>query len=134
MNYETSLVLCYFQSRYMFTKNYHLHWIVGRANILSKYIIYNFFNFGRGFCGSFSMSFPKAPGSSCKKILDQFLLQCTSILMSSKSASQIFKILFKTRDINCFALRGVFFSRCFFSRKTINGEIWDTFVENYRES
>ena len=97
----------------MFTKNYHLNWIPGRANILSKYIIPKFFNFGRGFCGSFSMSFPKAPGSSCKKILDQFLLHCTFILMSSKSASQIFKILFKTRDINCFALRGVFFSRYF---------------------
>ena len=24
----------------MFAKNYHLHWIAGRANILSKYITY----------------------------------------------------------------------------------------------
>ena len=31
--------------------------------------------------------------------------------MSSKSMSQIFKILFQTRDINIFVLRGVFFSR-----------------------
>ena len=31
-------------------QNYHLYWIAGRANILSKYIIYIFFNFGRGFC------------------------------------------------------------------------------------
>ena len=31
--------------------------------------------------------------------------------MSSKSVSQIFKILLQTGDINIFALRGVFFSR-----------------------
>ena len=31
--------------------------------------------------------------------------------MSSKSTSQIFKILFQTKDINIFILCGVFFSR-----------------------
>ena len=31
--------------------------------------------------------------------------------MSSKSVSQIFKILFQTGDINTFVLHGVFFSR-----------------------
>ena len=31
--------------------------------------------------------------------------------MSSKTVSQIFKILFQTRDINIFVRRGVFFSR-----------------------
>ena len=31
--------------------------------------------------------------------------------MNSKSMSQIFKILFQTRDMNIFVLRGVFFSR-----------------------
>ena len=31
--------------------------------------------------------------------------------MSSKSVSQIFKILFQTGDINIFVLRDVFFSR-----------------------
>ena len=31
--------------------------------------------------------------------------------MSSKSVSQIFKILFQTGDINIFVLRGAFFSR-----------------------
>ena len=51
-------------------KNYHLHWLAGRADILRKYIIYIFFNFGRGFCGSFFILFPKAPASSCKKILN----------------------------------------------------------------
>ena len=48
----------------------HLRWIAGRANILGKYIEYIFFSFGHGFCGSFSMLFPKAPASCCKKILN----------------------------------------------------------------
>ena len=52
------------------TKNYHLHWIMGRANILSKFIIYIFFNFGPGFYGPFPMLFPKAPASCCKKTLN----------------------------------------------------------------
>ena len=52
------------------------------------------------------MLIPKAPASCCK-----FLLRCTFIFMSSKSLSQIFKILFQTEDINIFVLRGVFFSR-----------------------
>ena len=95
----------------MLAKNYHLHWIAGRSNILSKYIIYILFNFGRDFCGSFPMLFPKAPASCCKKILNKFLLHCTSVFMSSKSVSQIFKFLFQTGDINIFVLRGVFFCR-----------------------
>ena len=46
--------------------------------------------------------------------------------------SQIFKILFLTRDINIFVLQGVFFSRyiqlkCSFSdEKDMSREIWDT--------
>ena len=76
----TFKVLCYLQSEkiwaaflqnyYMFAKNYYLHWIAGRANILSKYIIYIFFNFGLGFYCSFPMLFPKAPASCCKKFLN----------------------------------------------------------------
>ena len=50
----------------MFAKNYYLHWIAGRTNILSKYIIYIFVKFGRGFCGSFPMLFPKAPAVAKK--------------------------------------------------------------------
>ena len=113
----------------MFAENYHFHWIADRANILSKYVIYIFFNFGRGFYSSFPMLFPKAPASCCKKILNYFLLHCTSIFMSSKSVSQIFKILFQTGDINIFVLRGVFFSRyvqlksSFSDEKIISGEI-----------
>ena len=49
--------------------------------------------------------------------------------MSSKSLSQIFKILFQTGDINIFVLRGVFFSRyiqlksSFSDEKNISDEI-----------
>ena len=81
-------VLCYLQSekiwvaflqnKYMFAKNYHLHWIAGRANIPSKYIIYIFFNFRRGFCGFFPMLFPKAPPFCCKKNWTNF---CCIILL-----------------------------------------------------
>ena len=60
----------------MFAKNNHWHWIAGRENILSKYTIYIFFNFGRGFYGSFPMLFPKAPASCRKKNLTNF---CCSV-------------------------------------------------------
>ena len=49
--------------------------------------------------------------------------------MSSKSASQILKILFQVEDSNIFVLRGVFFGRYlqlkspFFDEKNISGEI-----------
>ena len=49
--------------------------------------------------------------------------------MSSKSVSQIFKILFQTGDINNFVIRGVIFSRyvqlksSFSDEKNISGEI-----------
>ena len=52
--------------------------------------------------------------------------------MSSKSVSQIFKILFQTGDINIFVLRGVFLSRyvqlksSFSDKKNIIAEILDT--------
>ena len=116
----------------MFAKTYHLDWIAGRANILRKYIIYLLFNCGRGYCGFFPMSFPKAPASCCKKILNQFLLHCPSTFMSLKSVPHIFKILFQTGYINIFVLCGVFFSRyaqlksLFSDEKSISGEIRDT--------
>ena len=80
----------------MFAKNFHLHWIAGRANVLSKYIVNIFLNFRRGFCGSFPSLFPKASASCCKKIL---------FYLAAKN------ILFQTGDINIFVLRGAFFKR-----------------------
>ena len=49
--------------------------------------------------------------------------------MSSKSVSEIFKILFQTGDIKIFVLRGVIFSRyvqikwSYSDEKSISGEI-----------
>ena len=59
--------LLFYKINIFFAKSYHLHWIAGRANILSKYI---FFSFVRGFCGSFLKLFSKAPASCCKQILN----------------------------------------------------------------
>ena len=53
------------------------------------------------------MLFPKSPAFCGKKSI----VHCTSICMSSKRVSQIFKILFQTGDINIFVLYGVCFSR-----------------------
>ena len=62
----------------MFAKNDQLHRIKGRANILIKYVIYIFFHFGRDFCDSFSMLFPKAPASCGKKLSTNF---CCMVLL-----------------------------------------------------
>ena len=78
----------------MLAKNYHLQWISDRANIPCKYFVYIFSIFGV-FLRSISMLFPEAPASSNKEILKQFLLHSTSICISSKSVSQIFKSCFK---------------------------------------
>ena len=104
-----------------------------KANILYTFLFHTqFFNYGRDFCGSFSMLFPKVLAFCGKKILKYFFMHCTSIFMSPKSMSQIFKVLFLTRDINNFVLCGVFFSRHvqlksnFSDNKIISGGIWNT--------
>ena len=51
-------------------KKLRLHWIAGRANILSIYIYIIYFNFGRGFYGPFPMLFSKASTSCWKKNLN----------------------------------------------------------------
>ena len=64
----------------------------------------------------------------CKLIL----LHYPTIYMSSKSLSQILKILFQAGDINIFVLRGVFFNSyvrlksSFTDEKNISDEIRDT--------
>ena len=51
---------------------------LGSGQILSKYIIYIFFNFVCDFCGSFPMLFPKAPAFCCKKNWTNFC--CIALL------------------------------------------------------
>ena len=105
MNEVLLKVLCYLQcekicvvflqNEYMFAKNYHLNWIVPRANILSKYIIHIFFNFGRAFCGSSTMLFPNAPTSCCKKILNNFCCIVLLYLWAQKACLRFLKSHFK---------------------------------------
>ena len=93
-------VLCYLQCKkiwvvvvqnwYMFAKSYHLHWVAGRANILSKYVIYIFFHFGRGFYVSFPMLFPKAEASCCKKFWTNF---CCILLLYLWAQKVCFRFL-----------------------------------------
>ena len=87
-----------------------MHWIAGRANIISEKIIYIFFSIlGMVFVVLFQCYFQKLELLVVKKIWTNFCW-CTSICMSSK-VSHILKILFQTGDINIFVLCGVFFSR-----------------------
>ena len=73
---------------------------------------YTYFSIlGVVFAVPFLCIFPKALASCSKKKLKMFLLHCTSICMSSKSMSQIFKILFQTGNIKIFVFCAVFFSK-----------------------
>ena len=85
------------QNQYMFAINYNLHWIVGRVNIISKYIRYIFLNFGRGFYGFFSMLFPKAPASWCKKFWTKFCCIVHLYLWAQKMCLRFWKSYFKLK-------------------------------------
>ena len=79
----------------MFAINYHVHWISGRANFLSKYIIYIFFNFGRGCCGSFPMLFPKTPASCYKRFWTYFCCILFLCLSPQKVCLRLLKFYFR---------------------------------------
>ena len=74
------------------------------------------------------MLFPEAPSYDKKNFKINFGALC-SICTSSKSVSQIFKILFQTGNIDTFVVYVVFFSRhvqikiSFSDGKNISGEI-----------
>ena len=76
------------------------------------YNIQIFLNFGGGFCGSFSMLFPKAPASCGKnKIEVTFATFYLYVYELKKCISNCFSTyVSQTGDINIFVLRGVFFS------------------------
>ena len=117
----------------MFAKSYYLHWIAGRANILSKYIKQIFFNFGCGFYGSFTMLFPKAGTSCCKKKFGLIFAALYFYIYELKKCVSDFKILFQNGDINIFVLRGVFVS-IYVQLKSISGEIRGTLQQrSYRK-
>ena len=80
---------------YMFAKNSDLHWIVGRANILSKYIMYIFFNFGRAFCGLFVSYFQKLQLLVVKKFWTKFCCIVLLYLWAQKECLRFLKSYFK---------------------------------------
>ena len=88
---------CYSTKLIHICKSYHLHWIVGRANILSKYIIYIFFNFGCGFFGSFTMLFSKDPifRTNLKNFWTNFCCILLLYLWARKVCLRISKFYFK---------------------------------------
>ena len=130
----TLTILCYLQveklwvvvlqNQYTFGKNYHLPWIAGRANILCEYLIYIFFQF---WAWLLRFLFYIISRRNFEIIFAAF----TSVSMSSKSVSQISKMLFQTGNINIIVPHGVHFSRyvqlksSFSAEKNISGGIWD---------
>ena len=94
----------------IFTKNYHLHWAAGRANILSNYIIYIFSTLGVAFAVPFWCYFQKLQ-LLVVKIFEQIFCCIALLYLWAQKVSQFFKILFQIGDINIFVLRGIFFSR-----------------------
>ena len=121
----------------MFANTYHLRWIAGRGNIVRKYIYicflkYIFFQLWMWLLRFLFCHFRKLQLLVIKNSLKLLLLHSSSICISSNRVSQIFKTLFRSRNINIFVLRAVFFSRhvqvkSFFSNvKNISAEILDT--------
>ena len=127
-------VSCYSTKLIHVCKSYHLHWIVGRANILSKYIIYIFFNFGCGFYGSFPMLFSKAATfwTNFKKIWTNFCCIVLLYLRARKVCLRILKSYFKL-EILIFLSFAVYLlvdnvqlKSSFSDEKKTSGEIGDT--------
>ena len=96
--------------------------------------IYNFCNFGYGFWALFLCYFQKLHFLVIRNF-EIIFAALTSICVSSKGVSQIFKILYQTGDISNFVLSHVFLSRyvqlksSFSDEENISSEIWDTLVE-----
>ena len=124
-----NLSRCSTKSIDFWKKNYHLHWGLQTEQILSVNIQYTyFFNFGRGFCSSFSVLFPKPPLCLIKKKLNNFC--CIALLFewAQKPYLRFLKSYFKLEILIFF--RGVFYSRyvqlnksSFSEGKNISGDI-----------
>ena len=96
----------------MFAKNYHFHWIARRANILYKYLIYIFFNFGRGFSDPFLYYFQKLKLLAIKKFWNNFCCIALLFVWDRKACLRFLKSYFKLEIYidNIFVHRRVFFS------------------------
>ena len=91
-------------------KNYHLHWIAGRATMLCQYLIYIFSILGVGFSVLSLCYFQKLQLFVVKKFWNNF---CCIVLLFvwAQKESQIFTIVLETGAINIFVFLGDFFIR-----------------------
>ena len=91
-------------------KNYHLHWIAGRATLLCQYLIYIFSILGVGFSALSLCYFQKLQLFVVKKFWNSF---CCIVLLFvwAQKESQIFTIVLETGAINIFVFLGDFFIR-----------------------
>ena len=113
----------------MFAKNYHLHWIAGRVNILSKYIIYIYIYIyiyisilGVAFAVRFLYYFQKLQLLVVYNFWTNF---CCIVLLyhwAQKLCLRFLKSYFKLEILNIFVLRCVYFSRYVQLRSSISDE------------
>ena len=91
-------------------KNYHLHWIAGRATMLCQYLIYIFSILGVGFSVLSLCYFQKLQLFVVKKFWNNF---CCIVLLFvwAQKESQIFTIVLETGAIHIFVFLGDFFIR-----------------------
>ena len=91
-------------------KNYHLHWIAGRATLLCQYLIYIFSILGVAFSVLSLCYFQKLQLFVVKKFWNSF---CCIVLLFvwAQKESQIFTIVLETGAINIFVFLGDFFIR-----------------------
>ena len=125
---------CYSTKLIHVCKSYHLVWIVGRANILNKHIIFIFFNFGCGFYGFFPMLFLKAPTlwTNFKKIWTNFCCIVLLYLRARKLCLRISKSYFRLEILIFLSfvvyllVDNVQLRTSFSDEKKTSGEIGDT--------
>ena len=79
----------------MFAKNYHMHWITGKANILCKYIIYIFSIMGIAFAALFLCYSQKLQLLVIKKFWNIFCCIVLLFVWAQKVCNRFLKSYFK---------------------------------------
>ena len=120
----------------MFEKNYHLHWIAGRTNTLSKYMIHIFLILGVAFVTPFLCYFQKLWLLAVKKVWSNFSCNVLLYLWAQKVCLRFLKSHFKLEISIIFVLLGVFVSIFIQLKSSFSGKkkhqwwnLMHTFVE-----
>ena len=79
-------------------------WLFTDQMSLKSFLLQFFVNFGHSFYCFKSIFLSAAPNLRYRRILKYFFLNYVSFYITSKTGSPIFKILFRTWDINIFIL------------------------------